>query len=242
MDIGKSFTYVFQDKDWLGKVLIGSLILLVSFPLTIILVGFLGFAVVGGYSLEVLRNVRQGSAKPLPEWRDRWSEWLVLGLKLLVVLLAWSLPSLLLNIPSAMGSSMVDSGSALLGVMGSGLVAGAALLSFLWTLVVLLVTPVLCIRLAETEDVVSAFQFREIYQFVRDHVGDVVIAALIALAASIVLGLLGWTVGALLCLVGLVITVPASLMLTSLVSAHLYGQIGLAKPGRSEVITPEVVK
>ena len=30
MDIGKSFSYVFQDRDWLKKVLIGSLILAAS--------------------------------------------------------------------------------------------------------------------------------------------------------------------------------------------------------------------
>ena len=66
MDVGKSIRFVFEDKQWFSKVLIGSLILLVSIPLTFVLVGFLGLAIVSGYSLDVLRNVRAGSARPLP--------------------------------------------------------------------------------------------------------------------------------------------------------------------------------
>lgn len=242
MNIAQSFKYIFEDKDWLSKVLIGSLIVLVSFPLTVILVGFLGLAVVAGYSLEVLRNVRQGSATPLPEWRDRWSEWMVLGLKAMLVLLAWSLPSLLLQFPATVGNNLAYSSNDLVQAFGWILAASAGLLSFVWGLIVLLVTPALYIRLAETEDLASAFRFQEIISFTRRHLGDVIIAALIALLAGIVITLLGWIVGALLCLVGLALTVPAAYFISALVSSHLYAQIGLGRPkSKAQPIVPEVV-
>jgi hypothetical protein len=242
MNIAQSFRYVFEDKDWLGKILIGSLIVLVSFPLTIILVGFLGLAVVAGYSLEVLRNVRQGSAKPLPEWRDRWGEWMVLGLKAMLVLLAWSLPGLLLQFPATVGNNLVYSNNDLVEVFGWMLSASAGLLSFIWSLVVLLVTPALYIRLAETEDLASAFRFQEIIRFTRRYLSDVIIAVLIALLAGAAITLAGWIVGALLCLVGLAITVPAAYFISTLISTHLYAQIGMGRQASAaQPIVPEVV-
>jgi hypothetical protein len=242
MNIAQSFKYIFQDKDWLGKVLIGSLIVLVSFPLTIILVGFLGLAIVAGYSLEVLRNVRQGSAKPLPEWRDRWSEWMVLGLKAMLVLLAWSLPGLLLQFPATVGNNLVYSGNDLVQVFGWMLTASAGLLSFAWSLIVLLVTPALYIRLAETEDLASAFRFQEIISFTRRNLSDVIIAVLIALVAGVAITLVGWMVGALLCLIGLAITVPAAYFISTLISSHLYAQIGMGRQeSAAQPIVPEVV-
>lgn len=237
MDIGKSIGYIFQDRDWLTKVLIGSLILLISLPFTALLVGFLGLAIVAGYSLEVLRNVRQGAAQPLPEWRDRWGEWLMLGLKLGVVLLAWSLPALLLNAPSWLGNALLASDSGFLQLMGGTLSATTSCLAFIWGVIVALATPALFIRLAESEDIASAFQFKDIYAFTRENIGDVIVAVLVALLFSILLSVLGWTVGTLLCLVGLLITVPASIFLTSLITAHLYAQIGASRRGQVQPAT-----
>lgn len=227
MDIGKAFSYVFQDKNWLGKVLIGTLILMVSIPLSFILVGLLGIAIVSGYTLEVLRNVRQGSQQPLPEWRDRWGEWLVLGLKLWLVLFLWSLPAILLNIPSSIFQPLTYSGSDLVQLFSGLWIAMFGILAFVWWIIVALATPALTIRIAETEDLGSAFQFSEIYAFTRDNLGNVVIAVLLSAIVGFAAVILGSLVGTLLCIIGLGLTLPAAWFISSLISMHLYAQIGM---------------
>jgi hypothetical protein len=227
MDIGKSFGYIFQDKDWLKKVLIGSLILVVSIPFTVVLIGFLGLAIVSGYSLEVLRNVRQGSTHPLPEWRDKWSEWLILGLKLWLALFVWSLPALVLSGFNGLGNRLMWTDSDLLGLFGGMMVAVVACLSLLWWIVVALATPAITIRMAETADIGSAFKVDSLYVFTKRHIGEVIIAVLVTFAASIVAVSAGTLAGILLCFVGWVITIPAGIFIANLVSMHLYAQVGM---------------
>jgi hypothetical protein len=58
MDIGRSFTFVTEDEDWLRKVLIGGLISLIP------IVGQLYMA---GYAIQVIKNTIEGREVPLPE-------------------------------------------------------------------------------------------------------------------------------------------------------------------------------
>ena len=60
MDVTKSITYIFQDKRWFTKLLIGWLVSLVP---------ILNFAFTG-YSTETIKNVENKREFPLPEWDD----------------------------------------------------------------------------------------------------------------------------------------------------------------------------
>lgn len=224
MDIGKSFSYIFEDKDWLSKVLIGSLIFLISLILTPILIGFLGFAILGGYGLEVLSNVRRGHDEPLPEWRDKWGEWLVLGLKLAVVLFIWALPVLVLAIPFAIGAGLAgQQGSEAIGAI---LALCFGCLGILWGAVIIVAQPAIYIRLAETGSISAGLQIKDIIDFTRDNIGEVLIAIIVYLLVSTIVPLIATLVGTLLCGVGLILTVPAATVFTTLIQSHLYGQIG----------------
>jgi hypothetical protein len=234
MDVGKSIRYIFEDKQWFSKVLIGSLILLVSIPLTFVLVGFLGLAIVTGYSLDVLRNVRAGSARPLPEWRDRWGEWLIEGLKLMLILFVWSLPLIVLNVFTGIGDSMLNLNSGLLNLSGGMMIAAASCLMLLWGIVVALVTPAIYLRLAESGELGSGFQFNSIYVWTRDNIGDVVIAVILSTLLTLAYVLVGSVIGILLCGIGLALTLPAATMLGTLVTVHLYAQIGQGRQARTQ--------
>ena len=236
MNVGKALGFVFEDQHWLAKLAIGSGIVLLSFLLAPVLIGFVGFFIVAGYSLEVLKNVRLGAPQPLPEWRDRWGEWLVLGFKLLAALFIWSLPGTLLNLPVWMLGAILGEGSEIV-ALAATLVS---CLSFLWGLVVLLVTPAIYVRMAETEELVSAFQFNDIFEFTRDHIGDVIVAVVVGIIVGVLVFVIGGVIGALACIVGLAITLPAAVLYTSLVTAHLYGQIGLRPAGMPSQASPPV--
>lgn len=241
MDIGKSFSFVFEDPRWINKVLIGTVVLLISSLLTPILIGILGIAIVTGYALEVLRNVRRGDKYPMPEWQDRWGEWLVLGLKLLVVVLVWSLPIVVVSIPLAIGIGLSEQQNA--EAIGGLLAACFGCLVLLWTAVLILATPAIYIRLAETEEISAGLKFGDILAFTRDNIGEVIIASLLYVVASLVIGLVGAIVGALLCVVGLIVTVPAAQLITMLVQSHLYAQVGMGspKPWQQAIVPAEYI-
>ncbi|MCK4900594.1 MAG: hypothetical protein KAS38_17565, partial [Anaerolineales bacterium] len=60
MDIGKSFTFSFEDKDWITKYLLGALISAIP---------ILNFAWMG-YMIELIVNVADDVPSPLPDWSD----------------------------------------------------------------------------------------------------------------------------------------------------------------------------
>ncbi|MFZ2486697.1 MAG: DUF4013 domain-containing protein [Anaerolineae bacterium] len=224
MDIGKSFSYIFEDPRWTSKIAIGTLIMIVSSLLSPVLVGILGYLVLAGYALEVLRNVRNGEKYPMPEWQDRWGEWLTLGAKGAAAMLVWALPLLVVAVPMTIGFALMDNND---GSMIGNLVAlcfGG--LATLWGIVFLLVSPAISIRVAETEEIASAIRFGDILSFTRQHIGEVIVASLVYLVGSIIISLVAGLLGVILCLVGVIITAPAGQWITMLVQAHLYAQVG----------------
>ncbi len=237
MNIGKSFSFVFEDPRWVTKIGIGTLVLILSSLLSPILIGILGYFIVAGYGLEVLRNVRNGELFPMPEWRDRWGEWLVLGVKATVAVLVWSLPAIIVSVPMAFGFALMDSNNA--AALGGLLALCFGCLVFIWAIIVLLATPVIYIRLAETEELSSAFRFGDILSFTRDNIGGVIIATIMYVVAGLVFSLIGSIVGLILCVVGLFFTLPAAQLITILVQSHLYGQIGLDAKSWETSIVPE---
>lgn len=232
MDIGKSFSYIFEDKDWLSKVLIGTLIFIISIMLTPILIGLLGFAIITGYQLQVIKNVRQGDPRPLPEWRDNWGEWMVLGIKLAVVVFVWSLPGILISIPSNIGTAMLD-GNSDVQALGALLALCFGCLAFLWSIIVMVATPAIYVRMAETEELASGFQFGDIIAFTRNHLAEAIIAVIVYTLAALLLTIVGAVAGAILCIVGLVITLPAAMMISTLIQAHLFAQVGKEDTGQT---------
>jgi len=97
MDIGKSFTYMFEDPNWIAKLAIGGGIILlgVLFSWVLAIPLLAAGALVLGYSLTVTKNVADGVATPLPEWNDLGTLF-VKGLTGLVGVIIWFLPVILL--------------------------------------------------------------------------------------------------------------------------------------------------
>jgi hypothetical protein len=84
MDVGRSILFIFEDKSWIKKILVFAALFFL--PLA-------GWLINGGYLLRLVANVINGKPHPLPEWNN-WRGDFVGGLKVLVVGLIWSIPSL----------------------------------------------------------------------------------------------------------------------------------------------------
>ena len=213
MDIGKSISFVFEDKKWIEKVLIGGLIMMftVIFSWTII-VGVIGGALMLGYMVQLVRNVRQREEYPLPAWDD-WGAKIGSGIKLWVIFFVWMLPLIIISFPFGI----------LTGIGGEDVGALFSLcfscISILYGIIFFLASPAITIRFAEGEDLSSGFQFSEILEFTKKHVGDIIIAVIVLWLIQMVAGF----IGLLLCGIGLFFTGIWAMM----VQGHLYGQIGL---------------
>lgn len=90
-DLGKAFSFIFEDPQWLLKVVIAALFMLLS-------IFGLGIFVLLGYLIELTQRVMRHEQYPLPEWKDVGVKFVV-GFKYFVVLFVYALPVIFLAVP-----------------------------------------------------------------------------------------------------------------------------------------------
>ena len=215
MDIGKSLSYVFEDQDWIKKILLGALIMLIPI--------FGAFALLG-YGIAIVRNVMAGSSRPLPEWNDMGAFFMD-GLKFWVVGVIYVLPVIIVACPvslvwllPALGGENEDLMGLLAGVSGI-LFAGFACLVSLYSILVGLLSPMLQVRFANTGDIGACLKVGEIFKLTFANIGNIIISMVVMwIASSIIISVVGSVTFGLLAL-------PASLYVTA-AQSHLIGQIG----------------
>ena len=185
MDFGKAFTYMFQDPQWLVKLGIGTLLMLVGIILSPVLLGLVPLIIVTGYTLVVVENVRLGRERPLPDWQD-WGKFATLGLKLCAAFLVWSLPILACMVPMiVVGILSENSSSEAMNSVAAVTAICVSCLAILWGIFVVLLSPAIYVRLAATERIASAFELGKVWAFTRDNLANVVISLLLVILAEL---------------------------------------------------------
>jgi len=190
MDIGKSFTFIFDDEDWVKQFLIGSLISMIP---------ILNFASLG-YVVQLIRNVRDGYEHPLPQW-ENFSEHFMNGLKLFVGMLVYFIPAFLFICVFVI---------AMIGLEGMGTGNGEALIvvlaiclscgMFLLFIFPLLLFPALFAQFAQTDEISSLFRFGEIMALISQNLANYLIVLAITFVALDIIA----PFGAILCFVGFI--------------------------------------
>lgn len=217
MDIGSAFTFAFDDQEWIKKLAIGGGLVLGGIILSPILVGIALFIIVLGYMIDVIKNVRDGQPTPLPEWTD-FGGLFSKGGKAFVIGLVYNLPALLLSCGSA-GVNIFATQPNVDGDVASTLAIVATCLSCVQILLSFLsyaLLPAGIIRFVQFDTIGSAFQFGEIFGFIRANIGDYIIVVLLSLVAQFIAAL-----GIILCVIGVFFTSFWSYLVT----ANLYGQL-----------------
>ena len=229
MDVNKAFRFVFDDKQWITKVLIGALMT------------FLGILIVPalilqGYLVKIVRQVMGGQDNELPEWTD-YGRMLSDGFFVTVGQLVWFLPFILLMIVGgvAMGGfgSLAENGSDVAAVAATG--GGLLLMCLVLLLIVaaLFLTPALLIQYALKGEFGALFRFGEIWDIIRTHVSDILMVFLVTLVAGFVISLVTGVLALIPC-IGWVAAILIGLAVgpyISYVSSHLYGQIAAKRLG-----------
>lgn len=226
MDIRKAFAFVFEDREWLTKVLVG---VLMSIFAWLIVPAFM----LTGYMVEIIRRVMDGveSDQELPAWDD-WGKLLKDGFFVTVATFVYTLPFLLLmavGFGTTIGfGSLSDANEAIAsaGLMATWGVVGC--LGLLFAIALLFLTPAITIQYAIKDDFGACFRIGEVFDIIRNHFADILITFLVLMAASFVLSVATGVLSVIPCL-GWIAAVIVSMLFGPyilMVTGHLYGQIG----------------
>ena len=208
MDIGRSFTYMFEDQDWIKKILIGGVVSLIPIVQLATL----------GYFIEALRNTAEGRELPLPEWDDFGGKFMK-GLMAFIAVFLYLLPIIFVMgvilgvatvIAGSLDSDAAETVATICPLIGNCLV-------FVYGILVMLILPAAVIQYALTEQFGAFFRFGDMMALIKANVGGYIIALLVAMVA----GLIAQIVGSIACGIGILFT----LMWAYLVSANLFGNL-----------------
>jgi hypothetical protein len=214
MDIGKAFSFVFEDEEWFVKILLGAVIVLIP---------IVGQFALFGYGIAIIRNVKAGDPRPLPAWNNL-GDFFLDGLKFWVATLVYAIPFIIFLCPlilvwvlPALGAENEDLAAMLAGVSGIvSLMLGC--LAALYGILLSLLTPVVQIRYAETGEIGPCLAIGEVFRLLMDNLGSILVAVVLGgVVGSLVMSIAGTVTLGLLIL-------PGSVWLKAL-SSHLYGQI-----------------
>jgi len=214
MNFGKSFTYMFEDTNWVSKFLVG---------IVISLVPILNIAW-AGYGIGIMRNMARGMEKPLPSW-DNLGEKFKDGLVIFIATLIYALPALIvLGVAAGVATAIGDDTAFTLIMAVVGCCASVYFLAFSF------LQPALLIHYARTNSFGAMFQVGEVFKLATQNIGDYLLAWVTGLLAGAVLSIIS-PVLALLCFVPLLLGIAWVMC----VSYYAYGQVGLATIAKSQL-------
>jgi hypothetical protein len=166
-NVGRAFSFMFEDKNWVVKIILGAVFNLLMLVLV-------GIPFVLGYLLELAKNSSEGKELPLPEW-DKLGDKFVRGLIYIIILIIYSIPGMILSfIPCV-----------------------KFCLGPLYFLALAFVLPYITVRYAQTGSFEEVFRFNEIIEFVKNNLSNLVIVILLTIALQIIatFGVLALVVG-----------------------------------------------
>ena len=211
MDIGRSFSYITEDQDWVKKVLLAGLISLIP---------IVGQFYLMGYVLETLRNVIAGREVPLPDATADFGDKLVKGLLLTVITFIYNLPLVLIASCSGLVNTVLANNVQDSSTLNSVVAVWAACfgsISFLYGIAVGLLMPYVWSGFAETGQFGDAFKLNRIWAMLRNNLGQTVIVFLVSALVGAVAGVVGF----IACIIGVIFTT----LYAQLVTAFLYGSL-----------------
>lgn len=214
MNIAQALTYVFDDREWATKAGICAVIAFVSFLLTPVLLGLVGWAILMGYQVSLVRNMRAGMTHPLPTW-DNFDRYLSAGGNALIAFVIYNLPNIIIGIVLGFGFGVIGDAPFTGGVVLTSITC--CLLPFILVYNII-VYPMFALgmgRYVDEPQTATFFDISSLFALLRLHTDK----AIKWLVASLLVGLLLALVALIPC-VGQI----AALALATPIFGHLVGQ------------------
>ena len=211
LDVGKALGFPFEDKDWIVKILIGGILLLIP------IVNFIVF----GYTFKVLQKAAREGVYEFPAWGD-WGSLFGQGFFVFLVgLIYFLVPGILYAIGGVFlgGSILAGAGHSYgaLPLIGMGILFLA--LGGVIGLVISLIVPMAMTVYAATGEFGQVFNFGGIFSRISSNAGNYVVAILIYIGLGIVLGIVSK-----IPLLGLIIDIFAGFYV-AVVMSYLFGSV-----------------
>lgn len=229
MDIGKAFSYPFEDDEWLSKLFLGAIVSAVP---------ILNFAWTG-YTVDIVRNVSDGVSLPLPDWSE-FGDKFVKGFLIWAAGFIYSLPALIIAcLPLgfltisvlAEDSNLSDTFFSVFTGVGIFLIC----LIVLYLLVFSFYFPAVYINFARKGTFGSCFEIGKIIKIVSENTSEYLTAWLISIVGAILvgiiiavaIGLLGW----ILCIGWIIAWLISAIgsVYMYVIFSHLFGQVSAEK-------------
>lgn len=190
MDIARAFTYIFDDEEWIPKLAIAVALVFAGIVLLpVFLVGLVAWAVLLGYLVELVRNLRDQHPTPLPRW-DTYAEKFSDGSRVLTAVLVYNLPNVLAAccigvVPALFGSDSTTGGITLL--------AACCLAPFLLVYNVLsgAMLALGTARYSDEGNVIVFFQFGDLFAVLTRRPSQTLTWVILATLANVGLGIAG---------------------------------------------------
>jgi hypothetical protein len=204
MDFGLAFSFPFQDQQWVKKLLITAVLVLVP---------IIGWIAVLGWSLEVARRVIRQHPEPLPDWAE-FGALLGLGFKGFLIGIVLSIPAWVISLPSVGLSAFAQDSQDMQSIVAIVSICTSCV-SILYSIILAFATPAAYGELAATDQLMAALNPARLLQLVRAAPVPYLIAILGTLVGGIVASL-----GLIACVVGVFFTIAYY----AAIAGHFYGQ------------------
>ena len=209
-DFAKPFTFVFDDPDWMQRILLGGLFYLAGFVIV-------GWFFIFGYMAKLARNVIAGLERPLPDW-ENLGDYFNEGLRLFGVGFCYIAPLVVLALAMMFPAILVDAvdNEALRNV--GGVMTGCLTCLFVpLVFAAIFFMPASLLFAAVEKRFGAAFEFKRIWPFIKQNIGNYLLAIVVYLVARTVGG-----VGIFLLCIGVIFTGFWSFLITTHGFAQVY--------------------
>lgn len=218
MDLGRSFSYIFDDEEWGSKVLLTAVLAMIP---------ILNLAIYG-WVVELIRNMLDGYEHPMPDWSN-FGEKFQHGLAYLVGSLVYNLPLIIIMFPMMFVAAATEN-TALEG-LGIALMCLLTIGIFFYAIIANAGVFIGMIRYSLNPQMSSYLEIGQNLRIALRHTATLVTLLLFGLLVSIIFSVFGW----IPCIGWL-----AALALGTPVFSHLAGQaaiqiVGSEKRKRAEL-------
>jgi hypothetical protein len=223
-DLGNAFSFVFKDRNWIGKVIVACAFMLLS------IIG-LGIFVVAGYLIQITQRVMRAQEPVLPEWRDIGVKF-VTGFKFMVVYVLYLLPILFMMVPLIIMSAAAELSPQkdIVGLVAGIYAFGFTMLVIPYSLALNMLMPIIVYRFAEHERISDALEISGIVRQFTKHWQNTVVVALITVGVQSFAA-----VGLIIFIIGILATIFYSFAVSAYLAGALYREQNLGSGPRAVV-------
>lgn len=202
MNFKKAFTYIFEDPNWLEKLIV---------PLLVGLIPIVGQLALSGYVMRVIQNVAQRTQPELPSFDFGLD--LGKGFRWFLIALVYSLPVMLFSLLFLWPIFRLENnGNDTIAVIVLILIG---LLFFLLLLAFAFILPIAQVNFAVKDTFASAFDFKTLFKLIKNNI----LAWLMVLAGTVIADFIS-PLGGIVFVIGAMVTA----FYGQLFVAHLAGQ------------------